>query len=70
MQKRAYLMSGAHAVRAGPRDGLYDEVEQLNFQHVEGKRVPSVLLNQASTTSKTFQAPTDDDEDPESVDCY
>lgn len=70
MPKRAFLMDRAHEMPANPPASRYDETEQLSFQTIGAERVPAALIQAAKTTSKTMQAPSDDDEDAESELCY
>ena len=65
MPQRSFLMQRIRVF--GVKDGawLYDEDEQLNVETLDGKLRPVVLAEVARTTSKTEQAPGDDDQDPD-----
>ena len=70
--KRAYLMANARHIPylAELRD-CYDELEQINVEHIAGLRRPLVLNTSIThTASKTMSAPGDDDPDPEDERSY
>ena len=70
-EKRSYLLEGAKTVEMTSIASAYCATEQLNIAQQGGVTRPVVTLDWfASTTSKTMQAPGDDDPDPEDEGCY
>ena len=70
--KRAYLMANARTIpHLVELRSCYDELEQVNVEHVEGLCRPLALnASITQTGSKTMSAPGDDDPDPEDERCY
>lgn len=69
--KRAFLLAKAKVFEMQELNSCYDEKEQLNLQISGGQSLPLVMDEGfARTESKTFQAPSDDDPDPEAEGCY
>ena len=70
--KRVFLLANARqVVDMVDLRGRYDDIAQLNVNYVDGRPRPLVLdAGVASTNSKTFAAPGDDDPDLEAEGCY
>lgn len=70
-EKRSYLLEGARTVDMASIASAYCATEQLNIAQQDDETRPVVTLDWfASTGSKTMQAPSDDDPDPEDEGCY
>lgn len=70
-EKRSYLLEGARTFEMTSISSAYCVTEQLNIAQQDGETRPVVTLDWfASTGSKTMQAPSDDDPDPEDEGCY
>ncbi|HBQ32329.1 MAG TPA: hypothetical protein DD739_06370 [Ochrobactrum anthropi] len=71
VKKRSYLLEGARTVKMEYISSAYCATEQLNIAQQDDETRPVVTLDWfASTGSKTMQAPSDDDPDPEDEGCY
>ena len=71
MEKRSFLLWNARTFPLKERLQHYDERQQLSVVPVRGTLVPIAALERAAhTTSKTEQAPGDDDPDPDAIECY
>lgn len=71
-KKRAFLMAESRSIPNRVELGSsYDEMEQVNVEHIGGLLRPVALNPSVSQTgSKTMSAPGDDDPDPEDERCY
>ena len=69
--KRAFLLSKAPCLPLRSLGDSYDEGQQLNIVVKRDRVVPFVSEDEFGwTESKTLQAPSDDDPDPEDEGCY
>ncbi len=69
--KSSFLLSKAISLPLVSGIGEYDSSMNLNISIEGEKKVPTVLCGRhVNTESKTFAAPSDDDPDAESENCY
>ena len=70
-QKKSYLLATAHRFEMEDISSAYHEGEQINVLMRGDKTIPVVSEDSFGRTgSKTMQAPSDDDPDPEDDGCY
>lgn len=70
-EKQAFLMTRARVFPLVDHEQAYDEALQVNVKLVGNTPMPLVALEAAATSSKTEQAPGDDDADDQStIECY
>ena len=71
MEKRTFLLYNARTFPFEDGPQHYDEARQMSVVSFRGTLVPLAAMGQAArTTSKTEQAPGDDDPDPDAIECY
>lgn len=68
MKKKVFLLKDAFKLKRSIAESTYDPQAQLNLSD-DG--TPTIISNpEICTETKTFQAPTDDNPDPECERCY
>ena len=71
MGKPAFLLHKARTFPLVEGPQHYDETRQMSVVSLCGTLVPLAAVEQAArTNSKTEQAPGDDDDDPDAIECY
>lgn len=71
IEKRPYLLQNARTFPLEKSSQCYDDQQQLSLVLFRGVLVPLATMGRAAcTTSKTEQAPGDDDPDPDAIECY
>ena len=69
-RKRPFLLARSVLVDRASGNWLYDQAEQLNVQITSVGLQPVTMTELATTSSKTFAEPGDDDPDVDAEKCY